>query len=64
MQENKIIQSEQNQKLTRNQMLQYIAEMSEEMSKLAAAVDCADLAHSLKAASEKAQNLLPTEYKD
>jgi len=64
MQENKIIQSEQNQKLTRNQMLQYIAEMSEEMSKLAAAVDCTDLAHSLQTASQKAHNLLPTEYKD
>ena len=64
MQQKKLQQSEQSQVLTRNQILQYIAEMSEEMSKLAANVECAELAQSLKTSAHKANDLLPQGYKD
>ncbi len=64
MQKNELNKNEQIQKLTRNQILHYIAEMSEEMSKLAATADCAELAQSLKTSAHKAHNLLPQGYED
>ena len=52
------------QELTRNQILQYVAEMSEEMSRLAIKAECANLADSLRVASSKARGLLPGEMRE
>ncbi|MEO1608342.1 MAG: hypothetical protein AAFR90_03170 [Pseudomonadota bacterium] len=64
MHQNEIKKSNKIQNLTRNQVLQYIAEMTEEMSKLAMKADCTDLAKSLKTAASEASLLLPNGYKD
>jgi hypothetical protein len=54
----------QRQQLTRNQILQYVAEMSEEMSQLASKAECAGLAHSLRNASSQARGLLPGDARE
>lgn len=54
----------QMKELTRQQILQYVAEMSEEMSQMAQNIKCADFAHSLRCASFEARNQLPCEMRD
>ena len=64
MNQNEIKKIQRNEKLTRNQIVAYIAEMSEEMSNMAMKADCTDLAKSLKTAAVEANYLLPKGYKD
>ena len=64
MPQNEVNPTYRSQSLTRNQILQYIAEMSDEMSNLAKKAECLDLAKSLKTASNEASHLLPQGYKD
>ena len=64
MQQNEIKKISTIQSLTRNQILQYIAEMSDEMANLALKAECAELAKSLKTASHKAHHMLPQSNKD
>ncbi len=47
------------QELSKFQILQYVAEMSEEMSQLAQQAQCAKLAETLRSASFEARDMLP-----